>query len=301
MHRGESTFTTHKVEIPVLTLNEPIYLIPFGDIHRWAPLCDEKKWTDFLEWAERKKNAYFLGMGDYDDLASYSERQALLTANFHDSTLMSIEDLSRKRTESLIDEVYFMKGRIIGLLEGNHFGELSNGMSTTQLMCQKLECRYLGVSSFVRLVFVHGTKRCSIDLWLHHGKGASRLVGGSLNTVQQMGESAEADIYLMGHDHKKGIATKTRLVLNDSKGGLKLSHKKVLYGRTGSFLKGYEPDVPSYVVRAGMSPTDLGVIKIELTPKRVQKTIVSSVMNKETNKAIRHRTDIFYVDVHASL
>ena len=105
MHKGESTFTIHKVEIPVLTLNEPIYLIPFGDIHRWAPLCDENKWLEFLEWAKRKKNAYFLGMGDYDDLASYSERKAFLTANFHESTLMSIEDLSRKRTEDLIDEI----------------------------------------------------------------------------------------------------------------------------------------------------------------------------------------------------
>jgi len=301
MHRGEMTFTIHRVEIPVKTLNEPIYLIPFGDIHRWAPLCDVDRWLEFLAWAAKKPNAYFLGMGDYDDLASYSERRAIQAAHFHESTMDSIESLMKQRTLDLIDEMKFMRGKLLGLIEGNHFGELPNGISTTQLMCEKLNCKYLGVSSFVRLSFVHGSKRAVLDIWAHHGRGSSRLLGTAINNVAQLGNCGVADIYLMGHDHKKIAGTSNRLILTDGGGDIKLSNKKVLYARTGSFLKGYVPGEASYVARAALPPTDLGVSKIELTPKRTHKTTIPGTLDKSTGKRIRYVEDSFYVDIHCSI
>jgi hypothetical protein len=278
---SDSIFTIHRFEIPVTQLNEPIYLIPFGDIHRFAPLCDVDKWLEFIAWAKLKKSAYFLGMGDYDDLASFSERKALLQASLHESTQKTLDEIYTSRVIKLNKEIEFMRDRIIGLVEGNHYSILESGMTTTQMMCDKLKCKYLGVSSFIRLVFIYGYKKYSIDIWVHHGKGASRLVGGSLNTVEQMSAIADADIYLMGHDHRKSVALKTRLCLGNGK----LRQKKVLLARTGSFLKGYVDGEPSYVARGAMTPTDLGVIKIELTPRRNKK-------NKE---------DDYYVDMHASL
>ena len=282
---ADSIFTIHRFVIPVKALNLPIYLIPFGDIHRFAHLCDVKKWQEFLDWAKRKKNAYFLGMGDYDDLISCSERQALTEVMFHDETRLTLEELFVSRTEKLCKEMGFMRNKLIGLLEGNHFGTFQSGMTTTQVMADKLNCKYLGISAFIRLLFIYGDRRFDIDIWAHHGKGASRLVGGSLNTVQQMSDCAEADIYLMGHDHKKSIAMKTKLMLHSSGSGISLSHSKVLMARTGSFLRGYVEDQPSYIARGAMSPTDMGVIKIELTPKRYTK----------------EDKNLFYIDIHASL
>jgi len=139
------------------------------------------------------------------------------------------------------------------------------------MMCRLMKCKYLGVSTFIRLSFgppKGSGKRMAVDIWAHHGKGAARLAGGSLNRVEQMLEAAECDIALMGHDHKKSIATKTRFRLVNHSGNLKLSHRKILIGRTGSFLKGYEEGKPSYIADAAMNPTDLGVLKLELTPRR---------------------------------
>jgi hypothetical protein len=181
-----------------------------------------------------------------------------------------------------------MRGKLIGLMEGNHYGEFQNGTTTTQKMAEMLGCKYLGVSTFIRLTFGSSTKHktsSSIDIWAHHGKGASRLVGGSLNRVEQMLEAAECDIALMGHDHKKSIGTKTRFRLTQGSGQVKLSHRKVLIGRTGSFLKGYEEGQPSYIVDAAMNPTDLGVIKIEMTPRRDRKD----------------GEDRFWIDLHGSI
>jgi hypothetical protein len=284
VNKGESMFTIHQFTIPVLKLNEPIYLIPVGDVHRYAHLCDVKKWKEFLVWAKGKPRAYYLLMGDMDDLCSFSERRILMDTALHEETRYTLDEIYQQRTDSLVKEVEFMRGRIIGAIEGNHFGVFQSGITTTQMMCDKLKCKYLGCSAFIRLTFVHGSKRASIDIWAHHGKGASRLVGGSLNSVQQMIDMGEADIYLQGHDHKKGVAMKTRLRLTSGR-VLGLSHQKILMGRTGSFLRGYVPDESSYVCRGLMSPTDLGTIKIELTPKREKK----------------HGQDIFYIDIHSSL
>ena len=110
-------------------------------------------------------------------------------------------------------------------------------------------------------------------------------MGGSLNAVEKMAQIAEADIYLMAHDHRKSAATKSRLTLGEGGGRIQLSRRKILLARTGSFLKGYEPEKPSYIAEAGYSPTDLGVVKIELTPRRERKNGV----------------DNFYIDLHCSI
>src|ERR1041384_639566 len=168
--------------------NEPIYVIPFGDVHRSAPLCHVEKWKEFLEWAKTKKRAYFLGCGDYDDLASTSEREMLGNPKMHESTVKTLESLYYSHTKRFAEEIKFMKGRCIGFLEGNHYGQFQNGTTTTQKLAEHLECKYLGVSSFIRLSFqpIERSGPLSIDIWAHHGQGASRLLGGSLNRVQQM-------------------------------------------------------------------------------------------------------------------
>jgi hypothetical protein len=257
-------------------------------------MCHKKKWLEFLEWAKHKRNAYFLGMGDYDDFVSSSERKILTNRDLHDTTLQTFDKLYLMHTKRFYDEIKFMDGKLIGLIEGNHYGEFQNQTTTTQKLAELLKCKYLGVSAFIRLSFHYSTHHFHTDIWAHHGKGAARLIGGSLNRVQQMGEAAEADIYLMGHDHKKSVGLVTKLKLGDGTGRerqeVKLHHKKQLYARTGSFLKGYEAEQVSYVADMALSPTDLGVVKIELTPRHIDKS--------ENKKRI---ADYYYCDIHASI
>lgn len=263
-------FETHYVQIPVEKSGDIHYLIPFGDIHRSAPLCHVEKWKEFLSWAKTKNNARFIGMGDYDDLMSAGERSIIQKAELHDSSKETIESMYKYHTEKLADEMSFMRGKLVGLIEGNHYAVLQSGITTTQYLCQLLDCKYLGASAFIRLAFIYkgtGNSR-AIDIWCHHGKGAARLIGGSLNRVQQMAEAANADVFIQGHDHKKSAGTCSKLYLSGQGKNLKLRHKKQLFIRSGSFLKGYEPGKVSYVVDGAMNPTDLGVVKIEITPKK---------------------------------
>ena len=294
---SESLFNTHRFVIPFDKYDEPIYLIPVGDVHHDAPLFARDKWDEFLSWAKSKKRCYFIGMGDYGDMASGSERKVLYDSKLHESTRETIEQLQIRNTTKMGNELLFSINRWIGMLEGNHYGSFHNGTTTSQLLCGMLGAKYLGYTAFIRLVFkdTKGNRTASIDIWAHHGQGGGgRLVGGSVNSVQNMADNAEADLYLSGHDHKKWVAMKNRLVLTDGGSGkLNLRHKKIMLCRTGSFLKGYEAGKESYVARAGMSPTDLGVVKIELTPKRDKRAIGEG--------ANRVNQDRVYIDLHASI
>lgn len=274
--RKDGIFTIHRYVINFQEYGKPIVVKPFGDVHRNSPNCHIEKWLeDCREWKDRiltGEQIYFLGMGDYNDLVSTSERVALDNPAIHDSTLHTFDDFYKQKTDDLTGEIDFMQGRTIGLVEGNHHALLLNGTTTTQRMCETLSCAYLGISSFVRLVFTYRDgHNLSKDLWIHHGLSGGRRVGTSINKVEDMMKIARADVYLMAHDHKKHIAMLSNLELTTGKGAIKLRNNKILLARTGSYLKAYEPNQQSYVVKRALHPADLGSIEITFTPTRKTK------------------------------
>lgn len=289
---SEGIFTIHRYEIEC-PIGKQIELNPFGDIHRFEPLCHVHKWREWCEKERTKTNAFYIGMGDYDGIFSASERKAMAAANLHDASYQGLDGDAKRRVEMLCDEIKFMKGRLVGLIEGNHHYTFQSGVTSTQMMCEILKCRYLGTSSFIRLVFFQRNgKRHSmaIDMWAHHGVGASRAMGSSVTELARMAEVANADIYLAGHDHKRSITTRSRLELTQGRSTINLRNHKVLLARTGAFLKGYVADRQSYVSQKNLPPTDLGTVSIKLTPKRDQ------IFEERNVKA----TDM-YVDIEATL
>lgn len=267
------SFVTHSYTIRG-SLNETFYLIPFGDVHRFSPLCADDRWLEFLHWAKSKPRAYFIGMGDYTDLLSTHERKGLAMAGLHEST----EDTMEEYYESLLDkfekEIGWMRGKLIGLLEGNHRLSFLDGTTSTQRLCRRLGCKYLGNQAFIKLNFVAGrasksNSMQSVTILATHGiSQGGRTIAGGMAPLEKLEWVGEADLYLMGHNHQKGALPFARLHLVQGKHGLKVVQRKGFFVRTGSFLRGWVPDRRSYVASKLMRPTDLGCCKIELTPHR---------------------------------
>jgi hypothetical protein len=177
--------------------------------------------------------------------------------------------------KTLANELSFMRGRCIGLLGGNHYMSLDNGDTTDHLLSAALGTKYLGVCGGIILsVRLKGSgKSATLHIWAHHGKGGGTLAGATFNTVEKFSELAEGDVFLMGHDHRRGIVPKNpklRLVHNTRTGGVGLKAREIWLGRTGSFLKAYEPGRVSYNVDAARSPSSLGWVELEITPVRKQ-------------------------------
>lgn len=272
-------FTVHGHTIPI-KYNQPFRLIFFGDVHRDSPDHADGKWQEFLDYARKQKDAWFFGMGDYLDSTSTSEREMLghISAKMHETFRHDIEALQVAKVEKMADELSFMKGRIVGMLNGNHYFQFQSGMNSDQLLCQRLNAKYLGVCGFVRLTFDSNGRRHSRDIFAHHGAGAARLIGGSLNRVQQMSEGCEADIYAMGHDHKRGgVPAQPRLFLSDSAGGLKVEQREPVIVRSGSYLASFRNGQVNYNVDACRPPSSLGHVEVIITVKDVRHKVGTTI------------------------
>lgn len=269
-------FTTHvfKLDCPV---GQTFKLIPFGDVHRDSNLHADGEWKEFLKRAAEQPNALFLGMGDYLDFMSTGERLAWSNGGFHDTSKDTINNLAEHWVKTIANELSFMRGRLIGMLGGNHYHVFPDGENSDEKLASKLGTRFLGVSSIVRLsIRGRGKGKNShtyaYDIFAHHGAGGGKLAGSTFNKVEDMIRIVDADLYLMGHDHKLGcIPAGTRLRLYSSNTGeLRVIERVPRLGRTGSFLKAYEPGEVSYNVDAARAPTALGWIEIEITPTRAR-------------------------------
>jgi len=273
--KTDGLFSVHSINIET-KLNEPFSIIPFGDIHRESSNFADAEWDKFLAYAKTKKNAYFFGMGDYCDGCSTSERQTLARGELHDTTKETLRGVYRGVTASLANELKFMRGRIIGMLGGNHFYQMENGENTDHILAHALNARYLGVCSLVRVnVSVPGTERkkaLCLDIFAHHGKGGGKTVGAQFNSIDDMQRVADADLYLMGHTHGKGaVASHPRMRISRVSQGTNvpvIRARTPYLGRTGSFLKTYEAGRKAYGVDALYPACSLGVIEFEYTLRR---------------------------------
>jgi hypothetical protein len=266
-------FTTHTYQIPMAKQGGKYTIIPFGDVHYDSHNCDRKKFSEFLRRAKTEKNTFYLGMGDYFDFASYTERRSLKNARLHESTEAKLDKNADADVKELCEEIAFMKNRVIGLLEGNHGWEYGDGTTDTDKLSDNLLCKNLGALSYIEIQFrtEDGNTRCTLKLFASHGKGGGKLVGTSFNKVDDMRNICdEADIYLMGHDHKKGILPIDIIGFRRTRSGIDMCNKRKLLVRTGSFLKGYVEDEESYVMRSLMRPSSLGIVKIEVDIKRTR-------------------------------
>jgi hypothetical protein len=257
-------------------LGKPFKLIPFGDVHRDSDMHAASEWKHFLAEMRKEKNALFLGMGDYGDGVSTSERIVLGNEGLHDTTRRTMQGVYKGVTATLANELAFMRGRMIGMLGGNHYFTFDNGDTTDHMLAAALKTKFLGVCSFIRLSLRFKGRpatNASIDIFAHHGKGGGSTPGASLNTIEKMASTADADFYFMGHTHDKKCAPSTprlKLMASGPSSELRVRARTPWLGRTGSFLKAYEDGRISYNVDAGRPPCALGWIEFEITPVRVR-------------------------------
>ena len=245
-------------------------IIFFGDVHRDAPLHALEKWQADLDYWRSLKDVYFFGMGDYLDSTSTTERECLgsISSKMHETFRNDVQALQLAKVELMAKELTFMRGRIIGLLNGNHYFQFQSGITGDQKLCELLGTKYLGVSSFVRLRFSQSGRFFTRDVFAHHGQGAARMVGGSLNRVAQMAEGAEADIYAMGHDHQRAAVpgTPRMFLAHDSRNvSQRLCERETWNIRSGSYLVGTKPNCVSYNVDAQRANRNLGHVELQIT------------------------------------
>ena len=270
--RTTGLFTTAVKQVALKSNSQPISIIPFGDVHWGAPGFSKSHWRDFIKEAKANKNAYFLGMGDYCDFASSSERAALRAINLHDASRELLETVAAKQITDFRREIAWMGDRLLGVIGGNHTFEFADGKTADERLANLLDVPFLGVCAVIRLQVNYQGKCLSIDIFAHHGTGGGGTTeGNSINQVAKLRQWIEADIYIEGHDHDRWCKPgKPRLIptLNGKTGSLEVKERPTMLARSGSFLKAYEPGASSYIADAAKGPCQLGAVEIQVRLRR---------------------------------
>jgi hypothetical protein len=267
-----------KRESYTLADNQRALLMPIGDVHYGTDGWPRQKFIDHLKWG-MDRGAVFVGMGEFLDLASYSQQKVI--ANLRDDVREQMDEMVKDQAGELYELMEFTRGRWIGLLEGDHRWDFMDATSVDQYFAGRLNTKFLGTSALLRLMpydrpFDH--PEADTMLFVHHGIGSSRSAGGHLNRVEDLLKWVQADIYLMGHTHAKVAAPIDRQVMTPD--GVH-HHRTTIIARTGGWLRGYYSHEPldlkepalhsrgSYVEQKAYTPSAMGGLVIGIGFERV--------------------------------
>jgi hypothetical protein len=271
---------------------DEIIIVPIGDVQYGAPGCDMKRLKKHITWAEglreRGHEVYYIGMGDYYDVMSPSNRKAMSRArvDLYDSALLTI-DKGVKELEGHIERILEPTGgHWLGLLTGHHLYQYGNGETTDTHLADFLGTRLLGHCSLVHLVFkdkTSGARDAVGKIWCHHGQGSGTTLEGALRKVRaNVVPYWFANAYLIGHYHQKAASPVPWIdthISTRGKSAGKITWQSIsrYIVSTGSFLKGYQEHsldafgrpAGDYVEIAMLPPNVLGGPIIFMRPRRI--------------------------------
>ena len=253
--------------------NDRITIIPIGDLHLGSICCDKQAFEEMLDYIHTTDNTYTLLMGDLMDAIVHTDTRRYDISTI-DPDLLTPED----QIEYLIEKLKPLadKGKIIGMLEGNHEHELKKRsyIPVCKRISEAINIPFFGYQTVIRLNFRRQSPGMIKDvvwtntLYAHHGCGGGRRTGSIVNKVTDFMSQWDCDIYLMGHVHRKVAHTETMLTV-PKRGKLRIEESRKLFGVIGTFLKSYTDDESStYIERAGYPPVTIGTIRLEFFPDK---------------------------------
>jgi hypothetical protein len=259
-------------------MNQQHFIIPFGDVHRDTKGCDEDRWHWFLknakETADANPSTWFVCMGDTHDFASYSEVHKIKSSALHETTMAKFDEMAQKDNRDFCKEISFMRGKLLGFVEGNHNWTMSDGKTANEDLAERMGSESLGWLCHYTLNFeFNNNAHYNIHMILNHGKSAGgKTAGNSVNQVDWLRNIFPAGhVYIQGHDHERWARPVSVLMPVSCTGGTKIKQLRQYLCRSGSFLKGYHDGCASYTVRGLFRPSDLGSIQLIISFHRDQR------------------------------
>ncbi len=268
-----------------------IHIYPVCDVQVGATGVAERYFREYIEDALADPLARFVGVGDYTDSMSPSNRKHLNVAfekgDLYDTPRAMIESKQMEYADRFLHLVRGTEGKWDFLLKGHHLGEYvvsdpetgKRTLTTTDHhIAEALGAPYLGEpgqtigSAMVSYRFppTHkGGRRPILRMYAVHGQGGGGTFAGPLNQLEKMMRAFNAHIYLVGHHHKAVAAAATKL--NEAVG--EETHLLATDARmvsAGSWMRGYMPNEVTYAEDGLMVPLAVGGVHItaKSLPKR---------------------------------
>jgi len=246
--------------------SDEVVLIPIGDIHLGARACDTDALKATIEEVKRTPNAFWLGMGDYSESITISDKRFDLRSV--EPTLRSkLDDLPNACLQQLVGLFSPIKDKCLGLLVGNHEEtlRLRQSQDIHSALCVALSAKNLGYDALIRWKFRRGRATSTLMVFASHSTIAGRKDGAKVNRMMDVTRNFDADLYLFGHGHSQIASRSVELSVPES-GQLKLKERLRIALMTGTYRKTYQQETLDYSEKMGCSPTPIGSPRILIRP-----------------------------------
>lgn len=248
---------------------EELKLAPVGDIQYGSKNCDIDKLQRHIAYG-MAHGWKFLGMGDYLDHFSPSNRRALVSAraDLYDSARELLDEAIEERLDQLfLSALEESRGEWIGFIAGDHTWDFEDGNNADAVLAGMLGCKQFSPGALMLHIKV-GKCPLPLKVLAMHGSGASISSTGKTLHLERLLNSFDADVVLMGHSHLKYAVPKDRHETVIKRGKPYLVRRTKILGITGSFMDGYTLGKSSYVEEKALSPIPTGGLLIEARPQR---------------------------------
>jgi len=251
---------------------DEFHFYPLGDEHCGIQHCAEGEISKQIKIIRDDPLGYWFGMGDKGEFISPSDPRwdvGVIADWVHQ------DNIAVDQTDWYCDMVSPIKGKCLGLLEGNHEDaiRIHNHIDVHKNICTKLGVRNLGYAAFLKLVFKRNRSReChSIIGYITHGSGWAITKGAKLNKLQRMMDAFQADFYAMGHMHDIITDSKPYLTLDVMN---RIKQKEKVGAVTGCWFKTYAQGIrASYGEKRNYPPTAIGCPVFTIKPDTQEITV----------------------------
>lgn len=240
-------------------------LYPLSDVH-W-PKHDEKKLDSWREAVLTDPYAVVTLGGDLYDFARTKYRKHLASYTGDENSRTPLDDMAMTWVEQFAEYLKPIASKVALTVVGNHAWTFANGRVSDQELAIKLgrEETFAGELGLLR-VDVAGLRNVRVALHHHAGKKGG-TISSDLLAFQHMSHVIDADVFILGHTHRAYAGVfGTRITVPDHED--KVTDKKLVFMRSGSFLKGYsenvldprDPFIPDYAESFCLAPSVLGYV-----------------------------------------
>lgn len=246
----------------------------FSDLHLGSSKCDYKAIQERIRKVRDNQDTYCIVLGD---VLNNSTKTSV--GDVYEEELTPMQQV--KSAVSLFEPI---KDKIIGVVSGNHEKRSyrTEGIDLLYFMCAELgiQDKYDPVGALLFLRFgelSRGVKETNgsgkvrkilYTIYLTHGSGGGRLVGGKANGLQRLGQIINSDIICVGHTHLPMTFREKTFEVDERNSTI--TEKETVFVNASSTL-----DYESYAETFGFKPSSKQspVIKLNGTRKNILVTL----------------------------
>ncbi len=242
--------------------------IPFvgiGDLHYGSRTFNRQVLNKVLQWV-KTNDAYWIGMGDYIELATKSSPGAGVFEQAVDAD---------HQLADVVEMFEPIAGTCLGLLRGNHEHRLSRltGLDPITIMARELGVPALGWEGFGGIV---REKACTYTFYSVHSYTGNKTAGLALNwTEREIMKWVDADIIFRAHSHDLGYDPKRCVCVNPHRRCVTNQPRSLVM--TGHYMDRQE----SYIAARAGAPKPPGTVGLWLhlpTNKNEKKIVPEYLM-----------------------